>query len=107
MGFRAREEATTPSHYQYLYIIYMALLSLVQMTKTEGFIDKAWKIQNTIENKGKHFGKGKYGRIFKIAKKPSEEEYTKTIEISILGLLVLGLIGFGIYLLFYWIWTFY
>jgi protein transport protein SEC61 subunit gamma-like protein len=77
------------------------------MAKKEDLIDKAWKAQSNIEKRGKQLGKGKYGRIFRIAKKPDEEEYTKTIEISIVGLLMLGLIGFGIFLLFKLIWGLY
>jgi protein transport protein SEC61 subunit gamma-like protein len=77
------------------------------MAKKENLIDKAWEVQGSLERRGKQLGKGKYGRIFRIAKKPDEEEYTKTIEISIMGLLILGLVGFGIYLLFKLVGTLY
>jgi protein translocase SEC61 complex gamma subunit len=77
------------------------------MAKEKGIIDKAWEVQENLEHKSRQFGKGKYGRIFQIARKPSREELVRTVEITIVGLLVIGVIGFGIYLLFNFIKGFY
>lgn len=63
-------------------------------------IDKSWKIQKKIENQAGKIGKGKYGRILKMARKPDAEEYKKTMIICIVGILLLGGLGF----LIYWLW---
>ena len=62
-------------------------------------VDKSWKIQKGIEERVKMLGKGKYGRVLKMARKPTTEEYTKTVLITGLGLTLIGGLGFAIYLL--------
>jgi protein transport protein SEC61 subunit gamma-like protein len=62
-------------------------------------VDKAWDIQNSIEKKGEHLGKGKYGRVLKMARNPDQEEYTKTSQITAIGILIVGVLGFFIFLL--------
>jgi protein transport protein SEC61 subunit gamma-like protein len=63
--------------------------------------EKSWKIQEKIEERTKYLGRGKYGRVLKMARKPNSEEYTKTLQITGLGIILLGGIGF----LIFWIWT--
>lgn len=65
----------------------------------EGIIQKAWKFQNRIEKRQKQLGKGKYGRVLKMARKPTNEEYAKTCKITGAGILLIGGLGFLIYLL--------
>jgi len=62
-------------------------------------IDRAWKLQHRIEIWAKHFGKGKYGRILKMARKPTEEEFYKTAKITFLGIIIIGFLGFVIYII--------
>jgi len=62
-------------------------------------IDKAWDLQNNIESRQKRIGKGKYGRVLKMARKPTNEEYAKTSKITGAGIMIIGGIGFLIYLL--------
>lgn len=57
---------------------------------------KASEYQERIESKFRNFGKGKYGRILKMARTPTREEYKKTIAITGLGIILLGAIGFAI-----------
>ena len=64
-----------------------------------GIIDKAWDLQNNIESRQKRIGKGKYGRVLKMARNPTNEEYAKTSKITGAGILIIGGIGFLIYLL--------
>ncbi|HHH80207.1 MAG TPA: protein translocase SEC61 complex subunit gamma [Thermoplasmatales archaeon] len=64
-----------------------------------GIIDKAWDIQHRIEDKIKHVGKGKYGRILKMARKPTDEEFARTAKITFLGIMLVGAIGFTIYII--------
>ena len=63
-----------------------------------GFMDKAWAVQRKIEERQQRIGKGKYGRILKMARKPTNEEYEKTAKITALGIGAIGALGFVIYL---------
>lgn len=61
--------------------------------------EKAWDLQHDLEARQKRIGKGKYGRVLKMARKPTDEEYAKTSKITGAGILLVGGIGFVIYLL--------
>ncbi|MDQ1371456.1 MAG: protein transport protein subunit gamma [Candidatus Thermoplasmatota archaeon] len=63
-------------------------------------LDKSWDLQRKIEEKTKHVGKGKYGRVLKMARKPTGEEYIKTTQMVAIGIILLGGLGFLIYWLF-------
>ena len=63
------------------------------------FIDKAWDLQNRLEARRNRIGKGKYGRVLKMARKPTNEEYVKTSKITFVGILLIGGLGFLIFLL--------
>ena len=64
-------------------------------------VEESWNIQGRIENRVKNFGKGKYGRVLKMTKKPETDEYIKVLQITSVGLVLMGGLGF----LIYWIWT--
>lgn len=68
------------------------------MKESKGIIDKAWEVQRRIENKFQGIGKGKYGRVIKMARKPTGEEYNRTLKITIGGMFIIGGIGFVIYI---------
>ena len=53
--------------------------------------------QENVDSVISDLGKGKYGRIFKMAHSPSREEYRKTAFIAGLGMVILGAVGFFIY----------
>jgi len=57
---------------------------------------KAEGIQDNFEAKTKNLGRGKYGRILKMAHTPTREEYKKTCYIAALGMIVVGAVGFAI-----------
>ena len=62
-------------------------------------VEKSWEIQKGIEERVKRVGKGRYGRVLKMARKPTREEYLKTVMITGLGLTLIGGLGFAIYLI--------
>jgi protein transport protein SEC61 subunit gamma-like protein len=64
-------------------------------------IERSWDLQEKIEERTKYIGRGKYGRVLKMARKPSSEEYSKTLQITGLGIVLLGGLGFVIFL----VWT--
>ena len=65
----------------------------------KSLLEKAWEIQNRIEARRERIGKGKYGRVLKMARKPTSEEYWKTAKITGAGILLIGGIGFAIFLI--------
>ena len=64
----------------------------------KGFLGKAWAVQHKIEEREQRIGKGKYGRVLKMTRKPTSEEYEKTAKITGLGILLIGALGFVIYI---------
>lgn len=60
-------------------------------------VDKGWDVQRRIEERAKRLGKGKYGRVLKMARKPTSDEYSKVVLITGLGLIAIGALGFAIY----------
>jgi len=61
-------------------------------------VEKSWEVQHNIEDRAKRIGKGKYGRVFRMARKPTTDEYVKVMQITGLGLILIGGTGFLIYL---------
>ncbi|MDR2699193.1 MAG: protein translocase SEC61 complex subunit gamma [Candidatus Methanoplasma sp.] len=57
---------------------------------------KAEEIQGGFEAKTRNLGRGKYGRILKMAHTPTREEYKRTCYIAALGMIVIGAVGFAI-----------
>jgi protein transport protein SEC61 subunit gamma-like protein len=64
-------------------------------------VEESWNIQGRIESRVKNFGKGKYGRVLKMTKKPETDEYIKVLQITSIGLVLMGGLGF----LIYWLWS--
>ena len=69
------------------------------MKKEGSILDKAWDLQHRIEVRQERIGKGKYGRVLKMARKPTNEEYEKTAKITGAGILAVGALGFAIYVI--------
>ena len=59
--------------------------------------EKAQSTQDRLESRFSNIGKGKYGRILKMCRTPSKEEYKKTLVIVAIGLGILGIVGYAIY----------
>ena len=57
---------------------------------------KAEEFQDSFESKTRNLGRGKYGRILKMARTPTREEYKKTAYIAAIGMLIVGAVGFAI-----------
>ena len=62
-----------------------------------GVEEKANATQAKLESKFSNIGKGKYGRIIRLCHTPSVDEYKKTLVIVTIGLLIFGVVGYGIY----------
>ena len=59
----------------------------------------SWNAQEWVEEKVKKFGKGKYGRVLKMARKPDNDEFMKVVQVTGIGMILIGALGFLIYLL--------
>jgi len=62
------------------------------------FMEKALDLQKRLEVSQMRFGKGKYGRVLKMARKPTNDEFAKTSKITGAGILLIGGLGFLIFL---------
>ena len=69
-----------------------------RIKSNKSIIDRAWELQHNIEARQKRIGKGKYGRVLKMARKPTNDEYAKTSKITGAGILLIGGVGFVVYL---------
>ncbi|HYV08669.1 MAG TPA: protein translocase SEC61 complex subunit gamma [Thermoplasmata archaeon] len=62
-------------------------------------VDRSWEVQRRIEERVKRLGKGRFGRVLKMARKPTSDEYSKVVLITGLGIVAIGALGFVIYLI--------
>ena len=62
------------------------------------FIERIWNTQQGLEDRFRRIGRGQYGRVLRLARKPSYEEFVKTSWIVGIGIGIVGAIGFVIYL---------
>jgi protein transport protein SEC61 subunit gamma and related proteins len=73
------------------------------------FLDRARRVQDNFDGRLRTVGHGKYGRILRMARRPTQEEYVKVLEVTALGAVLIGLTGFAIYIFFTqagpWLWT--
>ncbi|MGI0132552.1 MAG: protein translocase SEC61 complex subunit gamma [Thermoplasmata archaeon] len=72
------------------------------------FLDRARRVQDQFDGRLRNVGHGKYGRILRMARKPAVDEYVKVLEVTALGAVLIGFVGFLIYIFFTlagpWLW---
>jgi protein transport protein SEC61 subunit gamma-like protein len=72
------------------------------------FLDRARRVQDNFDGRLRSVGHGKYGRILRMARKPTSEDYVRVLSITWLGAVVIGAVGFMIYIFFSeagpWLW---
>ena len=61
------------------------------------FINKVWKAQQKLEERFKRIGRGQYGRVLRLARKPTHEEFVKRSWVVGIGIGIVGAIGFVVY----------
>ncbi len=73
------------------------------------FLDRARRAQDQFDGRLRTVGHGKYGRILRMARRPTSEEYVKVLGVTWLGAILIGLVGFALYIFFTqagpWIWA--
>ena len=61
------------------------------------FIEKVWQSQHKLEERFKRIGRGQYGRVLRLARKPTSDEFMKSSWVVAIGIGVIGAIGFIVY----------
>ncbi len=73
------------------------------------FLDRAKRLQDEFDGRLKTVGHGKFGRVLRMARKPTTDEYVRVLEITWLGAVLIGVVGFLIYIFFSqvgpWLWS--
>ena len=59
----------------------------------------SWNVQKKVEERLRRIGKGKYGRVLKMARKPDKDEFMKVVQVTGIGMILIGALGFLIYLI--------
>jgi len=62
-------------------------------------VEKGRETQRLVEERAKRLGKGKYGRVLRMARKPTPDEYSRVVMVTGIGLILVGALGFVIYLM--------
>lgn len=70
-----------------------------QQRSRDSIVGRAWDAQEKLEVRLSNLGRGKYGRVLRMARKPTPEEYRKNATVAAVGIGILGLIGFIIFYL--------
>ena len=70
-----------------------------QQRPRDSLVGRAWDAQEKLEGRLSNLGRGKYGRVLRMARKPTPEEYRKTSLIAAAGIGILGALGFLIFYL--------
>jgi protein transport protein SEC61 subunit gamma-like protein len=73
------------------------------------FLDRARRVQDEFDGRLHTVGHGKYGRILRMARRPTSEEYVKVLQVTALGAVLIGFTGFALYIFFNqvgpWLWS--
>src|ERR1043166_5921634 len=67
--------------------------------KSGGFMARAWAVQLALDRKWDSLGKGRIARVLRMARKPEPDEFRQSSVIVLVGIAVIGGIGFLTYLL--------
>jgi len=62
------------------------------------FLGKAWNVQHRLERRWDSIGRGRIARVLKMARKPEPDEFRQSALIVLVGIAVIGGIGFFTYL---------
>jgi protein transport protein SEC61 subunit gamma and related proteins len=72
------------------------------------FLDRARRVQDQFDGRLRQVGHGRYGRILRMARKPEVDEYVRVLEITAIGAVIVGSVGFMLYIFFTqvgpWLW---
>ena len=61
------------------------------------YIERIWNTQQGLEDRFRRIGRGRFGRVLRLARKPTYDEFIKSSSIVGIGIGIVGLIGFIVY----------
>ena len=61
-------------------------------------LERTWEVQDRME-KGvtERLRSNKYSRVLKMSVKPTRDEFIKTLQVTFVGMVLIGALGFGTY----------
>lgn len=62
------------------------------------FLERSWAVQHRIERRWESLGRGRIARVLRMARKPEADEFRQSAMIVLVGIAVIGGIGFFVYL---------
>ncbi|MCA1811000.1 MAG: protein translocase SEC61 complex subunit gamma [Halobacteriales archaeon] len=69
----------------------------------DGFVDRAWTVQDRLAKGWEGLGKGRIARVLRMARKPEPEEFRQSAMIVLVGIGIIGALGFFVYLFMAWL----
>ncbi len=62
------------------------------------FLERSWAVQHRIERRWESLSRGRIARVLRMARKPEPDEFRQSAMIVLVGIAVIGGIGFFVYL---------
>jgi protein transport protein SEC61 subunit gamma-like protein len=69
----------------------------------DGFVERAWSAQDKISKRWEGLGRGRIARVLRMARKPEPEEFRQSAIIVLVGIAIIGAMGFFTYLFMSWL----
>ncbi|MEA3143969.1 MAG: hypothetical protein QOG31_1293 [Thermoplasmata archaeon] len=69
----------------------------------DGFVERAWTVQDRLTKRWEGMGKGRIARVLRMARKPEPEEFRQSALIVLVGIAIIGAMGFFVYLFMAWL----
>lgn len=68
-----------------------------------GFVGRAWEAQERLSKRWEGLGRGRIARVLRMARKPEPDEFRHSAVVVLVGIAVIGAIGFFTYLFMDWL----
>ena len=68
-------------------------------TDPNSFLGKAWELQHKADRFFANIQRGRFARVLKMARRPEPEEFRHSSIVVLAAIVVVGLIGFLVYLM--------
>lgn len=69
----------------------------------DGFVERAWAVQDKLTKRWEGLGKGRIARVLRMARKPEPEEFRQSALVVLVGIAIIGAMGFLTYLFMQWL----
>ncbi|HEX2065188.1 MAG TPA: protein translocase SEC61 complex subunit gamma [Candidatus Thermoplasmatota archaeon] len=69
----------------------------------DGFVGRAWTVQDRLSKRWEGLGRGRIARVLRMARKPEPEEFRHSALVVLVGIAVIGALGFFVYLFMDWL----